>query len=559
MRRQRRRLVLLLGVVLLLAACSGGEAAAPEQDTQSDTTTSSAPLLDPETSDDTAPASGTLRWAIGPPDEIIPTLATTRDGLRVVDALFESLTRLDEDLEPLPGAASSWRSSPGADVWTFTLRPGATFHDGSPVTAADVKFAWEEAVRRGRIPPYLADVRGYDALVSGEADELDGVLARGERTLQLVLDRPRADLPVVVAHPSLAPIPQQQYERDPEAFAEEPIGNGPFRADEGWVRDRFVRLSVAQGPPGSRATVDEVLFRVVDPASGYIAFQQGRVDIATVPDGALEDAIDRFGESIDGHTGPGVLRGEAGELSMLAMDVDAAPFDDVAVRRALSFAVDRQRLIDEVVPDGNAAPARGVASDRLPGGQVSACSTCLHAPDAAARIFSEQAVDSLTVWLDADGGRAEAVGERLTADFAEVGVALTVEQAPFGEVLEAIEDEQASLFGYGWVADHPTAEDMLVPLLSSASQGVATGNPGGYHNVEVDDLIDEALATSDAEERYALLREAETIAVGREQAVIPLFVPQHRLVVGERVGEFVLEPTGRADLTRVRIDPGATE
>ena len=555
MRRRRHCLVALALLALALGGCRGEPE--PADDVAPGDARPSTPLLAPDGHDDPAPASSTLRWAIGPPDEIIPPLATTRDGLRVVDAVFESLTRLDADLEPIPGAAVGWRSSPDARAWTFTLRPGATFHDGSPVRSSDVKYAWEEAIRRGRVPPYLADVRGYDALESGEADELAGVLARGQRTVQVLLDRPRADLPVVLAHPSLAPIPRHQYERDPDGFAEEPVGNGAYRADEGWVRGRFIRLSVADGPAGGRATVDEVLFRIVDPATGYIAFQQGRVDIATVPDGALDDAVERFGESADGRTGPGVLRGQSGELVMLAMDVSAPPFDQVPVRRALSFAVDRARLIDEVVPDGNAEAARGAAPSRLPGSQASACSTCLHAPDAAARIFSEQGVDALTVWLDSDGGRAEALGERLQEDFAAVGVELAVEQRPLGEVLDAVDEGQATLFRYGWVADHPTAEDMLVPLLSSASAGVATGNPGGYESPEVDALLGEALATTDVEERHALLQAAETIAVGREQAIIPLLVPQHRLVVDERVGEFRLEPTGRADLTRVRIDGDA--
>lgn len=531
-----RRLGALLVLLLALAGCQGEEE--PRE-----------PLL-AERPEAEEPAAAVLRWAVGDVEAIIPPRATSADELRVADAVFDGLTRLDEELVPQPALAERWRHDDRATVWTFRLRADATFHDGTPVTAADVKFTWEEGVREGRIAPHLRDVRGFDALARGEADELDGVLVHGQRTVQVLLERPGADLPARLAHPSLAPVPEAAYRADPAAFAEQPVGAGPYELREPWSPGAFARLHRVEGREGP----DEVLFRFTDPTAGYIAFQQGRVDVATVPEGALADAEERYGRSVDGRSGPGVLGGEAAQVYLLGLRLDEPPFDDVAVRRALSFAIDRDALVGEVA-DEAAVVARGLTPRSVPGGAVSACSTCLHAPNAAERVFGERGIEALELWIDRGGGH-RLLAERLEADLAAVGVALEVREVGTGELYDAIDDGRAPLYRYGWALEHPTPEDVVVPLLHSTSAGAAGGNPGGFASEEVDGLIDEALATTDREERLALLRSAETLGLGREQAVIPLLFPTHRLVVAERVDGLVVDPTGRSDLERVDLVEG---
>lgn len=545
-----RTRVLALAVVglcvVLASACTGPQGA--RDDEQAD----AAPLVPEDPGASLQDSPETLRWAIGAPSELVPPLAADQDSLTVVDAVFDGLTRLDADGRPRSGAAVRWTSNQRGDVWTILLRAGATFHDGSPVTAADVAFSWEEGVRRGRIAPHLQDVKGYEELRTGDADELEGLQVRGERLLQILLDRPRADLPVVLAHPSLAPVPADTYRADPEGFAAHPVGNGPFALVEAWTPGQFVRLERAQDwRNGPAPAVDELVYRITDTTTGYVAFQQGRVDIAQVPEGALSDAVATYGESVDGVSGPGVLRGTDAETYFLGMRHGQPPFDEVGVRRALSFALDRE-AITEQAPDGNAQVARGAAAPSLPGAQASACTTCTHAPTAAEHLFDEHGVTELELWVSSEGGH-EAIADEIGDALAEVGVRLRVRSVEFDAFLDAVSSGQAELFRYGWSAEHPTLEDVLVPLLHSRSAGVATGNPGGYASAAVDDLLDEALATPDAEERAELLRQAETLAIGREQALVPVMSTRHRTVVSDRVERFVLDPTGRADVARVRL------
>ena len=520
--------LLLLG---LLAGCDERPADEP------------APLLDPDGEPEAGPSPSVLRWAIAEPDGITPSTATNVEGLTVVNLLFTGLTRLDADLDVARGIADRWRVNDEGTLWTFVLRPAARFHDGSRVSAEAVVESWERTIREGRAAPHLADVVGYDDLVEGRSERLAGLTTWGDSTVQIRLVRPRSDLPLVLAHPSLA------VQGPARSDGGQPVGSGPYALREEWVPGQFIRLGrVAVSGPGPQ----EVLFRLTDPTSGYIAFQQGRVDIATVPPGALAEAVARYGQG--GRGQPGVHTDPSGAVYLLGMALGQPPFDEVEVRRALSFAVDR-RALAESMPDGNAQPARGVTPSTVPGGAASACSTCLHAPTAAQRLFANHEIDRLELWVD-DSGVDDTLASRLRRDLAAVGVTLDVVRVPTAELLDAIDAGTAPLYRFGWRVEHPTAVDLLVPLLHSSSSGVAAGNPGGFAQDEVDAFLDTALADPDSEAQTLALRAAEITGVGREQAVIPLLIPRNRLVVADRVEGFDLEPTGRADLTRVELDRG---
>ncbi|QBI21755.1 ABC transporter substrate-binding protein [Egibacter rhizosphaerae] len=544
--------VLAVGLMALVtaAACSGADADPPA--TEGDPTE---PLLEPDTEREADEGPSTLRWAIGEPDAIVPPLARDPDGHRVVDALFDGLIALDDEGRPEPLVADSWRSDEQALAWTFFLDRNARFHDGTPVTSEDVRTSWQAGIRDGEQPPHLGDVIGYDEFARGETDSLEGLSTPNRWTVQVLLDRPRADFPALLAHPALAPVPADRWEHEPEAFARDPLGNGAFELAEPWSPGEFLRLRAADAALlGDGPT--ELVFRVTDPVTGYVAFQQGRVDVATVPRSALGDALDVFGELSPNGSGSGVTRTAGLEVYALGMNVMTEPFDDVRARRALSFAVDRERIA-EIGFEGHADLARGVASREIPTAQSSACPSCVHAPESAERLFDQADLEDLTLWIDRDGGH-EPIAEQLADDLAAVGVNLEVRTLEFPDFLTAIEDGTATLFRSGWQAEHPLLSDALIPMLHSrnADGAVATGNPGRYRDEEIDELLDDAMAALDPEERAELFGRAERLALGRDMAFVPLVAPLQRLVVGERVaGGFDPGPDGRVDLRELSLQP----
>jgi peptide/nickel transport system substrate-binding protein/oligopeptide transport system substrate-binding protein len=556
--------VALIGALGTLAAgCRRGEppaaatsASSPASQTDAAAGFSASP---PEPS-----ASGggrTLRYGIREPEAIVPFAATGRNSLTVVDALFDSLTAIDGTGRVTPAAATQWTTEGRGRIWSFRLRQGATFHDGrTPVTAADVKFAWEQAVRLGKVGYHLALVEGYRALRSGSADELAGVTAVDDHTLRVRLTTPMADFPAVVAHPTLAPVPQAAYQADPEAFAERPIGNGPFEAAEAWSHNAFIRLrGFDQWRDGPRPRIDEIVFRISSSETAYLSFQQGRLDFTRLPAGALRSARQDYASTPSDSGGPRVLRGHRPALYYIGFDTTRPPFDEPAVRKAFSAAVDRRELADTYL-EGNLTAARSALLPAIVGSVRSTCPRCRRDTSFARRVFAERGIDELTLWVNENGGH-EAVARQLADHLDAAGVVLRVRSEPFDVYRERLAAGGARLFRFGWSADYPILDDVLYPLLHSRPRSGSRqtaprrANHGRYANARVDVLLETARATRDPQTRRRRYRTAERIAVGRDQAIAPLFTYHHAAVVSGRVRGLSRTPNGLANLAELSLTP----
>lgn len=537
-----RRLLAFAAALALLSACTPGEAA-PAPDSEP-------PAGAAATAPEGQAQVATLRWAIAEPSAIEPHRALDRPGLDVVDLLFDSLTEVEADGSLEPAAALAWRSRDAGREWSFDLDPEARFHDGAPVTTADVVRGWEGAVRAGL--PHLRGVEGAAALRRGAATTLRGLHVVDDHTLTVRLSAPDTAFPAVVAHPSLAPLHRLASATTTGApsFATHPIGNGPFAMAEPWARGRFIRL---ERVTGGEHDVREVVFETTDPSTGYIRFQQGRVHVASVPAGALEESLARYGAAPRGSTAPGVRRDPLPVLVHLGMDVTRPPFDAVEVRQALSLAVDRAALV-EAVAEGNAQPARSLVPPAVVPLRDEVCGTCVHNPAMARELFAAAGVDELTMTVESGAGD-EALVRQLHADLAAAGVDLAVRRLPFDELLDELEAGEVALARLGWVTELPDVLSAVEPLVRSGVPEPGAGvSYGGYGDPEVDQLLDEARGSADVRRRDALARAAERIALGRDQAVVPLYTARRRLVVDTRVSGLALSPFGGLDLAEVRLD-----
>ena len=500
----------------------------------------------------TAGPDTTLRWVIAEPTAIVPMDAVTPDDLLVVDAVFDSLTAWDARLETQPAAAVRWRASRGGRTWTFDLRRNATFHDGTPVTAGSFVAAWSDMARRGAAHHHLRDLVGYRAARGERSGPLRGLRVLDTHTLQVRLRSPNWDFPAVAGHPALAPVPTGA--RTDAAFREQPVGNGTFRMAEPWAHGRFVRLrrvAPRQSPAGPGRLLDEVIFRIQDSAGGYIAFGQGRADVTTVPAGALssDDMEDRRTAIYEG---PGLLRGRLAATYFLTFNVRRAPFDDVAVRQAVSQALDRRAIVREAF-EGNAGLGVSAVPPMIPGARQRSCLACISSPAHARDAFRAAGVERLDLWIN-EGGEHERVAEQVREDLAAVGVRVRLRIVPFDDYLRALRRGRPGLFRFGWSLDYPTMDNALRPLFHSrATPGRGGVNYGRYANPRVDRLLNRARATRDPVARQQLLREVEDQVLGLDQAIVPVVVLRRRTLVAERVRGLVYGPLGTSDLSAVRV------
>ncbi len=503
-------------------------------------------------------AGGTFRWAIGEPTSILPPMASTTDDFAVVDALFDSLTTAGVAGRPAPSAATEWSANDDATVWTFHLRPGATFQDGTPVTAEAFVEAWSTLVAAGPMQHLLRDVVGHAAVVRGAATTLSGMRATSADTLEVTLSRPRGDFPILTSHPSLGPVQPSAVAADPAAHALQPVGNGPFRASEPWVPGEFVRAARWDGwTNGDRPEdgVGEVVFRIADLDTNFLAFRQGRRDLARVPPEALELAAEEYPASPGSYTGPGLVTGATPETYLLAIDRSVEPYEELEVREAASLFVDRQRIAAEN-DGGNLDPATSLLPPAISRGSAGMCELCTFNPSGAADRLADAGVPGLTLAFNAEGGH-ERIRDVLREALSDRGYTLVSNWRGAAPTLVEYLDRLASggigMFRLPLTADVPSSLDILYPLLHSSQ----TPDRGGlnymrYQDPQVDALLDQAAQIVDVDQREALLRRVEEIVVNRDQVIVPVVTSRLAVVVGEDVTGVRVDPFGGVDLTTVR-------
>lgn len=546
--RWKRCLALVLGAGLL-AACTGSQAPAPEP----------APPVAAPTEEPPA-GGGTLRIGLAnDPRSIDPRFVADEEGELVVGALFEPLVRVDVRGRVVPGAARAWQVSDDGATFTFTLRE-ASFHDGSPVTAEDVKRTFDRIADGTASPPsflgYLLEpIAGADAAAGGGG--LDGVEVVDDETLRIRLTEPQPRFLLTLADPSLVPTPARADE-DPEGFGEEPVGNGPFSLVGPREPGGFLRLARVAGHH-REPELDEVVLQIYpdDPAFDrqWADLRDGLLHVADVSPSRLSEAAARYGRSADGLTGPGLLDAPTSTVTLLGFDTTAPPYDDPVVRRAISQSIDRERLAEEVF-GGTSRPTDRIVPDGVPGSQAGACDHCRYDPEGAVALLEDAEVElpEVLTFTHSRGATNTVVAERIAAD---VSAALGLEVEPvaldLAEYVPAVRRGEAPWFRLGWGSNTPDAGAYLDPLFHSRNIGL--DNLTRYADEETDLLLDEARRAASEPEATDAYAEAERRILDAV-AVAPLVTDVNARVVSPDVEGLVWSPSGRVDLAVVRLSDG---
>jgi peptide/nickel transport system substrate-binding protein len=269
-----------------------------------------------------------------------PRLDTSPIGLNVFQNVFDQLTKIEADGSVAPLMASKWESSPDLKIWTFTLRPGQSFHDGSKVTIDDVIFTYKSIMADAKSP-----VRAY-------LTKITAMEKVGTDQLKFTLDAAWAPFPRQVSLVSI--VPQAAVEKlGPEAFAKAPVGSGPFRVVR-WSKDEAVELAAFETYWDGSPKVKTVIFKPVpSEASRAAALISGELDI--VP-GLPPTLVDRLSSA----KGVTIEKVAANRMPYLGMNLENPVLADARIRRAMDMAIDRNAITAKLLR------GLGVASGQLP-------------------------------------------------------------------------------------------------------------------------------------------------------------------------------------------------
>ncbi len=557
-RTTRRGLAALVLLTLVVAGCSL-PAEQPEPEAEPDPP---APLEEPEDQpEEEGPrAGGTLRLGLSSdPASIDPRFVTDAAGEQIVGALFDPLVRLDERDNVVAAAARDWEVLDEGASFRFDLRD-ASFHDGTPVTAEAFKRTFDRiADGTGDPPSFLAyllePIEGADE-AQAEGGGLIGVVVEDEHTLRIDLEEPQPGYLMTLTHPSLVPL-TEEADGDLESFAQQPIGNGPFAMLEPREPGAFLRLTRYEehhAPP----LLDEVVLQVYGEDERDEQWQDlvdGVLQVSDVVPDQLEDAEERFGRSRDGYRGPGLLTGVTGTVYLYGFETTQEPFDDPAVRRAISMSIDRDRLADEVM-QGTRVAADSLVPPSIPGSQRGACEHCRHAPEEAAELLDDAEVELESLTLTHTRGRTHAViAESMAEDIeAALGIAVELEAQDLQPFVLAVRRGEVPFFWLGWESSEPDPGGYLFPLFHSSQVGL--DNLSRFEDEDIDALLEEARAAPSAAAAAPRYREVER-RIMEHAPMLPLLWHRHALVVRPEVQDLYWSPLGRVDLSVVWLDEQA--
>lgn len=463
-----------------------------------------------------------------------PARALTESEREIASLLFQPLVELDLLARPVPGAALSW-STWNNTKWTFRLNPEGHFHNGELVTAESFVAGMMFLANPDNAVPnaYLgveAGIVGFEEMARGDADTISGLVATETHTLVITLNEPNSLLPSMLAHSAFAPRSATAL-ANPGAAGVAPVGNGPNLIGEPW--DGVAPIDLIPVADGTHV----VRFEFFDSVESM--FDDETLDVAHVPKHMMGDI--RTGPQADR-----VIERAAGAYNYIAFP-DLAPFNDPNIRRALSLAIDRQRLVDEVF-DGSKAAADGFAPAGSMGSTPHDCASCEYNPDEARRLVAEAGgigVETLELFFNT-GHAHELWVQAVGAQWAQVfGIEVAFKADGPAPYFEAI--KMGTLTGpyrLGWSTDYPHAMSFLDPLFVGDSNHTA-----GYSSKTIDDAAAKLMQLDDPyDEHGSQMVSIITDQLNEDMPIVPVYADLSVRLLSEAVSDVQLNLDGSVRL-----------
>ncbi len=473
---------------------------------------------------------------IAEPKSLDPAAVTAVNDFRILVNVYEGLTRYKSGtLEVEPALATDWSISEDGTEYTFTLRDGVTFHDGTPFNAAAVKFNFDRMLDENH--PYH-DTGPFPLSFFFGAVEATEVV--DDMTVKFTLNAPYAPFLSNLAYPTGLMVSPAAVEANGKEFGRNPVGTGPFKFGE-WRSNEAVVVERHDGYWGEAAGTEAVVFRPITDANTRVAeMLAGGIDLMVeVPPTSLGQ-FSGDGFSVAEQAGPHVW--------FLILNAKEGPFADKRVRQAANYAINKEAIVNDVL-EGTASVAAGPTPPAFAWAYNEALDPYPYDPEKAKALIAEAGADgaTLTFYVTEGGsGMLDPVpmGTAIQADLQAVGFDVKIETYEWntflGEVNPGLEGK-ADMAEMAWMTNDPDTLPYLA-LRSEAWPENGGFNSGYYSNPKVDELLEAARTATDQDERARLYREMQEIV---QEDAPWVFVAnwKQNAVTNDRVENFGLEPS----------------
>ena len=545
-------LLAVLSAVFLIAACTGSSDTPPPGEetpvpaSESDTDVESSELADASSGVEAAAGAGDegklVRLYIDPPT-LDPHLTTDATSAQIIIEVFGGLVTIDRDLNVVPDLAEDWDVSSDGLVYTFYLRPDATFHDGRPVTAEDFRWSLERATNPLTESPvvdqYLGDIVGVEEKLNGDAQSISGLRVIDDSTLEITIDAPKSYFLAKLTYPTGFVLDRENVESDPRRWFRNPNGTGPFKLTRYDVGELLVltRSDDYHLGPARLAAVEMIL----SGGTSMLMYENDEIHVSGVGLADLDRLLDP-GNSLN----PQLRRAPPSfSVQYIGMNVDEPPLDDPKVRQALNMAIDKQEIATIVLGD-QVVPAQGILPPGFPGFNENLRGYEFN-PDEARKLLEESSyggdlenMPPVTITTAGSFGATVSLDMEVVLQMWERNLGITAEfqQTEYATFLKDLHKRRFQMFDIGWIADYPDPENFLDILFHSES----SNNHTNYDNPQVDTLLEQARTETDQGVRYRIYNQVEQQIID-DAPWIPLWYSGEQYVlIKPNVRDYLLPP-----------------
>ena len=473
---------------------------------------------------------------LGPdPETLDPALNSAIDGANMILFAFDTLLGVDEDLNVVPALAESWKESEDGMTWTFHLREGLKWSDGSELNAEDFVYSWQRMADPETAAPYaetvLGMVKNFSEISTGEMEPSElGVSAPDANTFVVELGQPCTYFDKIASFVASSPVQQETVEANGDAWAVDPstyVSSGAFMMTE-WVPGSHITYT--KNPnywDADSIKLDSIKCLLIEDMNAALsAYETGEaLMIKSVPTEEMASLEDRDDFYVDPLLG----------TYYISLQTEKEPFNNRDVREALSLAIDRDYVANTIM-QGTYSPAGNLIG---PGITDADGSSFMENANGGEEYISTDPADfeanlekakqlmadagypngegfPVIEYLVNDQGYHKALAEYLQKAWGELGITMEVKTAEWQSVTATRRAGDFDTARNGWVFDYNDPSSMFDLFYTGNGN-----NDGKYSNAEYDAQMDISRTTTDVEERFAALHKAEDIIMA-DAGMIPV-------------------------------------
>lgn len=465
----------------------------------------------------------------------------------IISDLFEGLVSVSPAGEIEPRLAEKWENKDNT-VWTFHLRPGVTWSDGTAITAQDIVWSWQRLVSPLTASPYASYpgnmhiVNGAEIAQGQKAPETLGVKAIDDATLEVTLTQPNAAFLAMLAHPSLVPLDKVLISRygDKWTKPEHMVTSGPYKLSQWVVNERIVAERNPRYWDNAHTVINKVTYLPISSETADVnRYKAGEIDIVyTVPINQFAQLKKTMGDQLD----------VSPQLATYYYEFNTTrpPFNDPRVRRALNMALDKDIIAEKVLGQGQ-RPAWLISQPDIGGVK-------LHNPEYASWPREKRIAEAKKLLSEAGYNETHPLVFNLLYNTSEshqriaiaassmwkknLGVEAKLQNQEWKTMLDAMHTHNFDAVRYAWIADYDDAATFLNNFRTGDSE-----NTSQYSNPAYDEALRNAAKASDTTARGKFYQQAEDL-LGQDVPAIPVYHYVRTHLVKPWVGGFTPDKLG---------------